>query len=151
MKTRFTIVASLLLMAAISGLAMTVEEDITAAYVSKHPSEFSVKVARGKDGLLVFTVKRTLTEPRYFVAQLTVRHAGRTVAESNSPSYGKKYDNTFYFSLSPEDVAESKFVLGESNYVQSGDDFVPVPGTVNYSIHLHDFVPEDLLKPNTGK
>ena len=132
--------------------AMTVEQDVTAAYVREHAKEFSIKVERGKSGLLNFTVTRTLKEPKYFVAEFTLRHGGRVLAESYSPSYGKKSDNKFYFSLSAEDIAESGFVLGESSYGKTDDgELVPVPGTINYVIHLTDFVPKDLLDNTTAK
>ena len=131
--------------------AMTAEMDVTATYVREHPKEFSVKVARGKSGLLNFTVTRTLKEPRYFVAQFTLRHGGRVMAESYSPSYGQKYENKFYFSLSAEDIAESSFVLGESSFTYAGDQPVVEVGTIDYKIHLLDFVPKDLLDSATAK
>lgn len=120
--------------------ALTVNIPVTPAYLQEHPKEFSVKVAKDKNGLLAFTVVRTLREPRYLVAHLTVNHGGVLIVESHTPSYGKKHDNTFYFSVSPDDVGECKFELGESFFTEAGGDAVPMPGTSNYQFQLQDFV-----------
>jgi hypothetical protein len=126
--------------------ALTAEQRVTAAYVKEHSKEFSVTVVEGKNGLLSFTVIRKLDQPMYLVAHLSVSHAGRLVAESDTPVFGRKNENTFHFSLSREDVAESKFVLGESAFGKSGEELVPEPGTTDYQLSLQDFVP-----PRTGR
>lgn len=123
-----------------TGLALTINVPVSRAYLQEHPKEFSVKVTKGENGLLAFTVVRTLREPRYLVAHLAVHHGGMLIAESHSPSFGRKHDNTFYFSVSAEDVGECKFELGESFFTEAGGDAVPEPGTTNYEFELQDFV-----------
>jgi hypothetical protein len=122
--------------------ALTVDEPVTAAYVREHAKEVAVKVTRSDAGLLTFTIVRTLPEPKYLVASLTVHHQGKITAESHAPSFGKKGENTFYFSLLPEDLAGSTFELGES-FTTSGDNPFPLPGTINYQFRLSDFVPKE--------
>ena len=128
-----------------AGLALTVDQQVTPAYIRDHPKEFSVKVRKDKNGLFAFTVVRTLSEPKYLVAHLAVLHQGKIIAESHTPSFAKKNDNTFYFSISPEHAFDSTFELGESPLT----DGVPLPGTINYQFHLRDFVPEGLLRSAT--
>lgn len=127
--------------------AMTVEQQVTAAYVKEHPKELSVKAVEGKNGLLNFTIVRNLAEPRYFVAHLSVSHSGEIVAESDTPVYGRKNDNTFHFSMRRQDVEASQFILGESALANSGDCAVPVPGTIDYKITLQEFVPQKTEQP----
>ena len=114
--------------------ALTVEEPLTIDYVRTHPTEWSVKVAKGDGGLVKFTIVRNLAEPRYLVAHLAVHHGGKLIATSDSPAFGKKQGNTFYFSLAEEDLADSKFDLSESAFTgvwrqrrsRAGDDYPSV-------------------------
>ena len=126
--------------------ALTIETLVTADYVREHPQEWSVKVSKKENGLIQFTVVRTLSEPRYLVAHLVVRHAGKVVAESDTPAVGSKHDNTFYFAISPEDLAESKFDLSESGFTISGDQVIPIVGSIIHQFKLLEFVPENLRK-----
>ena len=105
-------------------------------------------MAKGKEGLIDFTIKHDVARPMYHVAHLEVYHQSKLIATSSTPSFGTKGWNTFYFSLSPEDIAESKFELGEC-YLGGGD--LPAPGTTGYQFKLSDFVPEQLLKSALGK
>lgn len=116
----------------VTGSALTVAQPVTPAYVREHPKEFSVKVSKGKDGLLAFTLVRTLVEPRYLVAHLAVHHGRKLLATSDTPSFARKHDNTFYFSVSAADVGESTFDLSESGFTESGDNPVPMPGGIIY-------------------
>ncbi|HMO65883.1 MAG TPA: hypothetical protein PKE47_11805 [Verrucomicrobiota bacterium] len=125
-----------------TGLALTVERAVTPASLHGHPGEFSVNVRKDPDGLLAFTVVRTLPEPKHLVAHLRIRRQGRTIAESHTPAFANAGENIFHFSISPEHVADSRFEIGES-FVPGG---VPVPGTVIYLFRIRDFVPEDLLR-----
>jgi len=125
-------------------LALTVEQEITPATVRERPTEFGVKATQGKDGLIHFTIRRTLKERTYLVAHLTVRHQGKVIATSDTPSFAPKGLNTFYLAVSSEDVADSEFVLGESS--MSKEDTIPPPGTTDYKFRLRDFVPADLLR-----
>ena len=133
-----------------SALALTSEEPVTPAYVREHPKEWSVEVTKGKDGLIHFTIKHDVETPQYHVAHLAVYHQGKLMATSDTPLFGKKRGNTFYFSLAAEDIAESKFELSDSALSGSGHDKVPVPGTTVYQFRLLDFVPERLARPTTG-
>jgi hypothetical protein len=119
--------------------ALTVEEPLTVDYVRTHPAEWSVKVAKEDGGLVKFTVVRNLAEPRYLVAHLAVHHGGKLIATSDSPAFGKKQGNTFYFSLAEEDLADSKFDLSESVFNDFGDNAVPEPGTIIHQFPLKEF------------
>jgi hypothetical protein len=134
-----------------TGFALTTEHEVTLAYVRDHPKEFSVEVTKGKDGLITFTIKHDVATPMYHVAHLAVYHQGQLIATSDTPSFGKKQANTFYFSLSAEDIAESKFDLSDSALAGSGDDAVPIPGTTIHQFRLSGFVPKEMLKSPTNK
>ena len=108
-----------------------------------------MKVAKGNDGLVHFTLQRTLKEPTYLVARLDVYHAGKLIGTSSTPLYGKKgrFGNTFYFAIAAEDVAESRFSISESYIGKDSDEAVPpAPGGTIYQFKLSDFVPKDVLK-----
>jgi len=134
-----------------TGLALTMKWEMTPAYVREHPKEWSIEVAKGKAGLIDFTIKHDVATRMYHVAHLEVYHQGKLIATSDTPSFGKKHDNTFYFSISAEDIAESKFDLSDSALKGAGDDAVPEPGTIVHQFRLLDFVPEQLLKSTLGK
>jgi hypothetical protein len=127
--------------------ALTVEEPLTVDYVRTHPDQWSVTVAKSNAGLVKFTVVRTLAEPRYLVAHLAVHHGGKLIATSDSPAFGKKQGNTFYFSLAEEDLAESKFDLSESAFTEFGDNAVPEPGTIIHQFPLKEFFVAESDKP----
>ena len=134
--------------------ALTIQLQVTPAYVREHLKEWSVKVTRKESGLIQFTVVRNLSEPKYLVAHLAVRHAGRLIATSDTPLFGKKKDNTFYLSISTEDIAESTFELSEhglGSTVNGVEVDIPVVGGIDYQFRLLDFVPEDVFKPGLGK
>jgi hypothetical protein len=137
---RFAFLAGALIIAlAERANALTIEDPLTVAYVREHPDEWSVKAERGENGLVNFTVVRNLKEPRYFVAHLAVHHSGKLIAKSDSPAFGKKKGNTFYFSLLDEDLADSKFDLSESVFQDVGDYGVPEPGTIIHQFPLKAF------------
>ena len=136
------------------GFALTTESEVTPAYVHEHPKEWSVKATRKEGGLIEFTVIRTLSEPKYLVAHLAVHHAGKLVATSDTPVFAKQKGNTFYFSISVEDIAESKFDLSESGLgstVNGVEVDIPIVGSNVYQFRLWDFIPEDVLKAGPGK
>ncbi len=134
-----------------TSFALTTEREVTLAYVRDHPKEFSVKVAKGKDGLIDFTITHDVVRPMYHVAHLVVYHQGQLIATSDTPSFGKKQANTFHFSIAAEDIAESKFDLSDSALAGSGDEAVPVPGTIIHQFRLLDFVSKELLKSGPNK
>lgn len=144
---RFALLPAALLAWAAPCRALTVEEPLTVDYVRTHPAEWSVKVAKADGGLVKFTIVRNLAEPRYLVAHLAVRHSGKLIATSDSPAFGKKQGNTFYFSLAEEDLADSKFDLCESAFTELGDNAVPEPGTIVHQIPLKDFFVAESDKP----
>jgi hypothetical protein len=134
--------------------ALTIQLQVTPAYVREHPNEWSVKAAKQESGLIQFTVVRTLSEPRYLVTHLAVQHGGRLIATSDTPLFGKKSDNTFHFSISTEDLAESSFALSEhglGSTVNGVKADIPVVGGIVYQFRLLDFIPEDVLRPGPGK
>jgi len=135
-----------------SAWGMTINEPVTPAYVREHPKEWSVEVTKGQDGLIHFAIKHDLEGPKYQVAHLVVYHQGKLIASSDTPAFGKKRGNTFYFSLSAEDLAESKFDLSDGDVAGSGEEAMPVPGlTIIHQFRPSDFVPEQMLKPGLGK
>jgi hypothetical protein len=126
---------------------MTVSDQVTPAYVREHPKEWSVEVTKGKDGLIHFTIKHSVETRTYHIAHLEVYHQSKLIATSSTPSFGVKGWNAFYSSLSPEDIAESKFDLSDGDVQGSGDDALPMLGlTTIHQFRLVDFVPEQLLK-----
>ena len=135
---------------ATTALALTINQQVTPAYVREHPKEWTVEVTKGDDGLIHFVIKHSVEIPQYHVAHLAVYHQGKLMATSDTPLFGKKRGNTFYFSLATEDIAESKFELSDSALSGSGHDKVPVPGTTVYQFRLLDFVPERLARPTSG-
>jgi hypothetical protein len=138
-RVRFALLPAVLFAWAVPCRALTVEEPLTVDYVRTHPAEWSVKVAKEDGGLVKFTVVRNLAEPRYLVAHLAVHHGGKLIATSDSPAFGKKQGNTFYFSLAEEDLADSKFDLSESVFNDFGDNAVPEPGTIIHQFPLKEF------------
>ncbi len=131
-----------------TSFALTINVPVTSEYLRDHPQEFNVKVSKGKGGLIDFKMVKTVSEPKYLVAHLLVHHQGRVMAESHSLCFTKNRESTSYFSLLPEDAAESTFELGESSFTESQGQAIPVVGTTNYQFQLKDFVPKDLLKTN---
>jgi hypothetical protein len=129
---------------ATSAFALTTEQEITPDYVREHPDQFSVTAVKGTDGLVDFTITHNVAAPMYHVAHLAVYHSGKLLATSDTPSFGKRRDNRFHFSIAPEDIALSKFSLSDSALDSSGE--VPVPGTVIHQFRLSDFVPKELLR-----
>ena len=82
----------------------------------------------------------------YHVAHLAIYHGGKLIATSDTPSFGKKGDNKFHFSIAAEDIAESRFSLSDSFLGGSDDSPVPIPGTIINHFRLSDFVPKTLMK-----
>jgi hypothetical protein len=146
MKSLLFLVAALVFAASPAAIALTSQQDITPEYVGSHTDEFSVKVAKDKNGLIAFTILFTLREPRYVVAHLVVRSGDRVLAQSDTPAFTKNSENAFYFSVPPECLASSEFTLGASFFGDSGGVAVPVPGTIDYRFRLPDFVSPELLK-----
>ena len=152
MKTTCLLVSGWLIAAAFSTQAMTIAVEMTPAGVREHPKEFSVEVTKGDDGLIHFTIKHDVSRPMYHVAHLEIRHQGKLIAESSTPSFGREYGNAFSalsFSIAPEYVVESKFDL--SDHALSDDGELPVVGGTMYKFRLVDFVPKELLEPAAGK
>lgn len=151
-KIRLTILTlSILAMFSKTGFALTTEQEVTPVYVRDHPKEFSVEVTKGKNGLINFTIRHHVATPMYHVAHLAIYHRGKLVATSDTPTYGKKQENTFHFFLSPEDINESKFDLSDSALIGSGENAVAVPGTTTHQFRLFDFVPKEMLKAVPNK
>jgi hypothetical protein len=131
--------------------ALTVDVPVTPAYLREHRKELSLKTARRPDGLLEFTITRTLQEPRYFVARLLLRREGKTIVETNIPSYGKKNANQFSFALAPECLNQAEFELSESVVGGSAVEPIPLPGTKNLQFRLREHVSEFLSTPINEK
>jgi hypothetical protein len=145
MKTIQSIVACMVAAAlSTTAFALTTEREITPEYARENPREFFVSAAKGKDGLIDFTITRSVAAPRYHVAHLAIRRDGKLIAASHTPLFGRAGDNKFHFSISADAIAESKFSLSDSALDASGE--VPLPGTVIHHIRLLDFVPTELLK-----
>lgn len=119
--------------------ALTIEKPLPPSYVQEYPDEWTVKVKAAEDGQVKFTVVRSLQAPQYLVAHLAVYHHGKLIATSDSPAFGRTHDNTFYFSVAREDLADAKFSLSESTIGGSGDDAVPSPGSIIYHLPLKEF------------
>ena len=151
MKSLFILVAALVFAASPAAITLTVEEDVTPEYVRAHAREFSVKVAKDKNGLIAFTVVFTLPEPRYVIAHLVVRSGDRVLAESVTPAFTKNSENTFHFSVPLEFLATSEFTLGASGFAISGGAAFPLPGTIVHRFRLPNFVPAELLKASNNK
>jgi len=129
----------------ITASALTVEREVTSAYVREHPDEFTVSVTKGKTGLIDFTISHNVSTPMYHVAHLAIHHAGELIATSDTPSFGKTHGNKFYFSIAADDIAKSEFSLSDGALSGSGEKAVPVPGTIVHHFRLSDFVPNKLM------
>ena len=152
MKRAFLILSCLIAATLVTpAWALTFNQPVTPDYVLEHPKEWSVKVAKGKDGLIDFTIKHDVVTRMYHVAHLEIYHHGKLMATSATPVYGKKQGNTFYFSISAESIAESRFDLSDSGLAGSGDEEVPIVGTIIHQFRLVDFVPAQLLQSVLGK
>jgi hypothetical protein len=140
-----TLLAGILLLGAVRpGAALVEIQEVTRDYLREHSKELSLEVTRRKDGMVEFSVLRTVPEPRYFVARLVVKREGRTVAETTLPSLGQKEANRFAFTLAPELVADSEFRLDETSPAH--------PRThVGYQFRLVDHVPAVLSKGYSAK
>src|SRR4051812_43766094 len=150
MKTTSLLLACLVTVTlATSAFALTTEQEITLAYVRDHPAEFTVSVAKDRDGLIGFKITHDVARPMYHVAHLAVYHQGKLIATSDTPSFGKKHDNTFHFALAAENLAGAKFDLSDSDLDTTGE--VPVPGTIIHQFRLLDFVPKELLNSGANK
>lgn len=131
--------------------ALTVDVPVTPAYLREHAKTLSLKVARQADGLLAFTICRTVPQRRYFVARLLIRRDGKTLAETSLPSYGRKDTNSFFFTVAPETLDQAEFGLSESFVSGSAEEPIPLPGTTNYQFRLRDHVPEGLTRQVEAK
>jgi len=131
---------ALLFWAAGPGSALTSIVAVTPDYLRQHTNELSLKVSRRPDGLLAFTIARTVPERRYFRAALVVRREGKTLTETDFRSLGQKDANSFSFALSPETLPESEFRLEETSPARPR-------GWIGYEFRLRDHVPEELMKP----
>jgi hypothetical protein len=129
-----------LLLAAIPVAALTVERQVTPQYLKAHPQEFSLKAEMREDGLVHFTLKRTLPGPKYLVARLILKQDGKKIADVSTPSFGRKDENSFYVALSPAQLAEAEYSLSESSLGGPLTDPVPLPSTTVYKFNLKDFV-----------
>ena len=67
-----TLMLALLPVLSTTALALTMEFKVDAAYVREHPNEFSVKVSKGQDGLIHFTLTHSVPKRMYHVAHLAV-------------------------------------------------------------------------------
>jgi hypothetical protein len=132
-------------------LALTIEDTITPAYVREHQDEYSISVSNGADGLIHFKIVHNVKTPMYHVARLRVYHQGKLIAESSTPSFGKKQGNTFHFSIRSENLNDSKFTLSDSAVGGEGERAVPLPGTVIHNFPLDDFVKEATLPATPQK
>ena len=142
MKLKFLLASVCLttVLSATTCLALTQEMEVTP-YILQHDPLFDVKAARGEDGLIHFTIQRALKEPKYLVAHLAVRHQGKVIATSDTPSFAVKGRNVFYLALAREDIAGSEYTLGEYAVSKEG---VPCVGGEVYKFRLRDFVPTEL-------
>ena len=142
---------ALLLSSAGAASALTVDVPVTPAYLREHPKTLALKIARRPDGLLAFTITRTLPQRRYFVARLLIRQEGKLLVDTSIPSYGRKDANSFFFSLAPESLAQAEFELSESFVSGSAEEPILTPGTINYQFRLRDHVPETLARRPNAK
>lgn len=124
------------------GSAVVVEESVTPAYVQQHPKDFNVKIDRGDDGLIHFTIRRNFAGPTYVVASVAVRDGEAAVFESHFPAFVREKSATYRFSLPVKFVADSTFELSERSFTKVGDESVPMPGGTDYRFRLADFADE---------
>jgi len=143
MKTHLTLAAALVLVVIPAGAsALVVEEQVTPAFIKENPDKFSVKATKQDDGRIEFTITRKLNRPVYFVASFQVRTGGKLVAECRHPSFGLEDSETYYLTVSPDQVAESVFELSENSFASGGGVKTPLPGGIDYVIRLKDFPPQ---------
>ena len=129
---------------ATTAFALTTEREITPDYVREHPDEFSVSATKGNDCLIDFTITHNVAAPMHHVSHLAISYDGKLIATSDTPSFGKRRDNKFHFSIAADAIADAKFSLGDSALDSSRE--VPVPGTVVHQFSAVGFCSQGLAQ-----
>ncbi len=124
----------------VPGNALTVEQQVTPEYLKAHSKEFALKVEKREDGMLHFTVGRTLTQVKYLVSRTVLKQGGKKLADISTPTFAPKGVNRFHVAVSPAHLAEAEYELSESFVAGPETDPVPIPGTIIYQFSLKDFV-----------
>lgn len=126
--------------------AITLDVPVTAAFIKENPGKFSIDAKKGDDGLIHFTVTRYLSEPKYLVGHFEVRDGEAAIlAKCDFPAFVREKSVKYYFSVSPQHLAGTRFHLGEHgfNTTKEGEPPLPWVGGTEYQIRLSDFLPLD--------
>jgi hypothetical protein len=123
--------------------------DVTDKYVAEHKDQFRVETSE-REGSVKFTFTQFVHEPRYWLGNLKIRKAGRTLVDCQLLPAKDKSHVSFSFTVSQDVVSESGFVLYEAGFARA---FLPdgkplvtqiempqIGGGTNYHFRLRDFV-----------
>jgi hypothetical protein len=140
----FTPILIFTIIFALTGRASAETEDVlvTPAYLKENPKMFSILAKKHDDGLIHFTIKRHLTEPRYLVARIKVSDQDSVVLDSSFPAFVREKSIKYYLAVSPKQLSNAHFELGESGFGTMSGMPIPVIGGTDYQIHLADFAPK---------
>ena len=120
--------------------AVVVDQAVTPASVKEPDSRFAVKIEKGEDGLVHFTITYRAREPKYLVAHVEVREGEKLVSKTDVPSVVHERSAIFFVAVSPDCVSASRFELAERSFSLSMDgSTIPLPGGIDYQIRLADF------------
>jgi hypothetical protein len=123
-----------------SAMGLTVTTTVSASYVKDHPKEFSVQAEKRDDGLIHFTITHTLDGPRYLVATTEIRIGGKLILQTAACSYAREESATYYLTVAPDQLADTKFELFQGAFAESGRNPAALPGGIDFQIQLADFV-----------
>jgi hypothetical protein len=119
--------------------ALTVEQTVNTGYIKDHPGEFSIQAEKRDDGLIHFTIKQTLKRPSYLVVATEISAGGKVIFKSSACSYAREDSATFYVSVAPDQIANTKFTIFQGSFVESAHEPVAEPGGIDFQIALSDF------------
>ena len=119
--------------------ALTVDVPVTPAYVKENPKQFAVVVEKRADGLLHFTITRTVSRPSYLVAHSELREGAKALFQSTACAFVREDSATYFVVVSPERVEDAKFELFDGSFTESDGHATPVVGGTNYQIQLGEF------------
>ena len=134
----------------LSARALTIEQEVTASYMKEHPGDFKITTEKRDDGLIHFTIVHKLNGPHYMVSHLKVRRGDQIVAQSDSPSFAREREVTYYVALAPACLESSEYTLFEGVFQHNGSDDLAEVGGTEFVIHLKDFAPPSAREKKNG-
>jgi hypothetical protein len=119
--------------------AVVTQTPVTPASIKEAGSKFSVTAAKGKDGLIHFTITYRLPEPQYLVAHFELRDGDKILTRTDTPRFARETSATYYVAVSPNQLADARFELSQNWFSESGGQPVALPGGTIFQIDLQAF------------